>query len=302
MHRWAVSLVLLASVHAGCAARVPARVVYRDGHRTRLAAQAEEALECHHATLTPLGSRVVQAHGCGEMREYVFAGRHGWTPIATVPGRAPRDLACPLDLLDFRSEGPLIRVVEGCGARARYDLGCDAERCEWRVTARSAARAEPSEDALDLWPDPPASLSLGIEEPRLTRGRDAGLIGVGLALAIVGLGGSIGLGIYDAAHASCLGAPVRGLGEQPTACDAGGLALVPVVGGLLASTVALGGRRVSNGGTILAGALLGGAQLVGIVLLMVAVHGYTEDVVPAGVRLSPYADQAGGGLSLEGRW
>lgn len=302
-----LALYVALGVLAGCVPRLSGPLAYRDAHRARLEPRAEDDLDCRSLHLMALGPRVVQVLGCAQARQYAWSPEdreHGpWVAIASVPSLAPIALGCPAELVSYRSAGPQIRIAEGCGARLRYDLRCEPSACAWVPTARAVSRI--GVQAHDLWPREPERLELAVLEPRLRRGKDEGLLGAGVGLALAGLLGGFVVGIDDALSPRCSG---LGPSEPTVSCGAGGLSLIPIVGGLLAGTVEIDRPRRSGAGSVLAGIGLGAAQIAGLIITIVAVHGSTEDLVSAWdlegggeLALVPWGDPWGAGIAIAGR-
>lgn len=145
----ALAVVLAALGVAGCVARrLGARGATSFGRREerQLQQQAERDLRCpaRQLVLTPLTERVVQVHGCQQLRDYAYSrpqgrGRAAWVPLQPVFARAAAELACPAQALAIQAPGPTVRSASGCGRSARYDLVCGALDCAWMMTAHDGA-------------------------------------------------------------------------------------------------------------------------------------------------------------------
>nr|MDQ3035695.1 hypothetical protein [Myxococcota bacterium] len=111
----------------------------------QLQQQASRELGCDARTLTitPLSDRVMQVHGCGQLRDYAYATgrRRGWYAIQPVYMRAGSEMACPVQQLSVQAPTSTVRNATGCGRTARYDLVCGAIECAWMMTAHGGAWA-----------------------------------------------------------------------------------------------------------------------------------------------------------------
>lgn len=94
-------------------------------------------------TVTPLSDRVMQVHGCGQLRDYAYGtGRgSGWHPMQPVYVRAAAEMVCPVAQLSVQAPTAMIRNAAGCGRTARYDLVCGSLECAWTMTAHGGAWA-----------------------------------------------------------------------------------------------------------------------------------------------------------------
>ena len=140
-----------------------------------------------------------------------------------------------------------------------------------------------------LWPAPPTYETV-VEHPYLHRGHDLGLISVGVTLLSVGTALGLVLGLCDS------------LALANSTGDGWTFGFIPFAGGILSITATLEGTR-SRSSVLMIGAPFGTlAQVIGVIALMVAVHGHTEEVAPsvsiAGMRLHvmPYASGSDAGL------
>lgn len=131
-----------------CAALLASACVRRGGPRgagrreqRQLQQQASIELQCRREglVLTPLTERVVQVHGCGQLRDYAWAplGRRGrWAPLQPVVLRAATEMGCPPQQLRVEAPSATVRNAAGCGRSARYDLVCGGIECAWMMTAQ----------------------------------------------------------------------------------------------------------------------------------------------------------------------
>jgi hypothetical protein len=172
--------------------------------------------------------------------------------------------------------------------------------------AREQTTPPPSASApLLLWPDEAPPLRGLVHRPRFRRGRDMPILGTGVGLLLAGLIGQLALGIDDQLARHCQTFS-RGPGFASQGCDAWPFALIPMAGGLFATIAHPAAERSStNGSAVLAASLLSVEQLIGVIVLAFAVHGYTEDVEPtesgpfARLRARPFASTTSAGLVIE---
>ena len=137
--------------------------------------------------------------------------------------------------------------------------------------------------------------------PILRRGRDMGLISSGIALLSVGMIVGIGIASADLATGNCR---ELGFSSARVSCGNAPLALIPVAGSLLVGTVRFHGTEIDSVETLF-GAIGAVPQILGLVLLLVGMHGFTEDLlseddIAVALRLTPWLSgtQLGATLSL----
>jgi len=128
-----------------------------------------------------------------------------------------------------------------------------------------------------------------------------GLISSGIALLSVGMIVGIGIASADLATGNCR---ELGFSSARVSCGNAPLALIPVAGSLLVGTVRFHGTEI-DGVETLFGAIGAVPQILGLVLLLVGMHGFTEDLlseddIAVALRLTPWLSgtQLGATLSL----
>ncbi len=161
----------------------------------------------------------------------------------------------------------------------------------------------PSVDGHELlWPatTPPTALP----HPVLRRGHDMGLISAGIVGLSLGMIVGVIIASFDLAFGNC----ERFTGSFASTrvqCGTAALSLIPFAGSVIVGSVSLGSGSVTAE-TIIPGGLAIAPQIVGLVLLLMGMHGYTEDLVPEAdfgdvvVRVTPILSSSvlGGSLSL----
>lgn len=184
---------------------------------------------------------------------------------------------------------------------------CAGEDCEVVPPPSSAPATRSTLSSTDLlWPAAPPSHAGVVERPYLRRGKDVGLIIASATVLSVGMAGALVIGGMDQIVQNCFDtSPSAGSRSfSPVPCDSAPLALVPLAGGILSGTVSLNGSRTSTTLGAIVGPLVLITQLVGLSILLFAIHGYTEDIVPSvsvadvRVQVLPYASASEGGLSV----
>lgn len=164
----ALLIVLLACVTLLPACRRRARTQAAAARPMRgqaqLLRQAEADLRCHSLTLTAIDPRVVQVVGCGQVRDFVGDGRRShWVALRSVEAQAVAEMACSSEDTVVTAPSARMRTATGCARVARYDLVCEEDSCEWRMTAHAGAwagtRPPRGPDATDAWSVPAAPLT-----------------------------------------------------------------------------------------------------------------------------------------------
>lgn len=152
-----------------------------------------------------------------------------------------------------------------------------------------------------LWPARP-SLEGAVQDPRVVRGTDDGLVLAGLLIFGGGYLGAILIGVIDQTARNC--ADVSGGFFRSTGCDSWPLAFVPIGGGIAAGSAAFSGSRGSVALGIIGGPIAA-VQILGMIFVGLALGNPTVDVVPsvdlgADARLSfmPHASSESAGLAL----
>ena len=95
---------------------------------------ASTALNCADVALTPIATGIVEARGCGNLRELVAGDVRSsfWLPLPAARTTASADLHCSATSVVVAAPSARTRVVEGCGQRLRYDLVCTGSGgCTW---------------------------------------------------------------------------------------------------------------------------------------------------------------------------
>jgi hypothetical protein len=135
-----------------------------------------------------------------------------------------------------------------------------------------------SDGSAILWPTTTPDVAL--RHPILRRGRDVGILTAGILLLTVGASIGVGMAANDALNGNCISFRPVGFGVSSThvSCDTGYLAFVPVAGSMLVGSLNLHGPAPDTGWIVL-GSLAVVPQIVGLILVMFAAHGYTEDLV-----------------------
>lgn len=105
-----------------------------------LDAAATMALSCADVRLAPIESGIVEAAGCGTVRELLAADDAGtaWLAIPSVRTPATRDLSCPSAELRLTAPATRRRTVRGCGRVAHYELVCGTQ-CSWAIAETGAS-------------------------------------------------------------------------------------------------------------------------------------------------------------------
>jgi hypothetical protein len=152
-----------------------------------------------------------------------------------------------------------------------------------------------------LWPASP-DLDGAVRDPTLVHGTDDGLLLAGLLTFGAGYVAAILVGVADQAARNCTDFSSGFFNS--TGCDSWPLSFVPVVGGILAGSVSYNGSRSTPILGIVAGPFTAAAQILGLVIVGIALASPTTDVVPAvdlgDARLSflPHASPESAGLAL----
>jgi len=150
-----------------------------------------------------------------------------------------------------------------------------------------------------LWPAAPPER--GVEHPILYVSHDFGLITAGILLLTAGMGVGVAYAMADASGGNC-----RDFFPTFHAVECGSepFALVPFAGPILVGSVHFRGEY-DDGWPLGAGLIALAPQILGLVLLLMGVHGTTADVVPrdpvvAGFDVSvlPFASSHALGLTL----
>jgi hypothetical protein len=147
----------------------------------------------------------------------------------------------------------------------------------------SAAHAQPTAPATSspiesasrgtelLWPaHPPEGV---LSQPILRRGRDMGLISVGIVGLSVGMIVGIGIASADLAGGNCH----NFFGGVAIQCGTAAFSLIPFAGTVIVGNVGLHGS-IDDGLIHTFGTLGLAPQIFGIIFLLVGMHGFTEDL------------------------
>lgn len=169
----------------------------------------------------------------------------------------------------------------------------------------SMPTAGPTSRAVDasaplFWPASPPEGAL--THPVLLRGHDMGLISTGIALLSVGSIVAVIIASLDLTIGNChefTFFPTTRMIEHEE-CGTAPLALVPIAGSVLVGNVGFHGS--TDIGTILPGSLALAPSIVGLIFLLVGVHGFTEDLVSGdgdlAFRIDPMLSSSAAGASL----
>jgi hypothetical protein len=126
-----------------------------------------------------------------------------------------------------------------------------------------------------LWPARTPDTALA--HPVLRRGRDMGLISVGILGLSVGMIIGIGIASADlAGRGNCHEFAPPSFVLTQVQCGTAPFALIPFAGSVLVGTVSFHGSVTAE--TILPGTLALAPQIMGLVFLLLGMHGFTEDL------------------------
>jgi hypothetical protein len=142
-------------------------------------------------------------------------------------------------------------------------------------TAPASSRAVPEAPGGHelLWPTRAPEGTLA--HPILRRGHDMGLITAGIAGLSLGMVVGVAMASFDVAFGNC--ESFTGFGTVRVECGTAPFSLIPFAGSILVGSVAMHGSV--RGEMILAGGLALAPQVLGIIFLLIGMHGATEDLV-----------------------
>lgn len=152
-----------------------------------------------------------------------------------------------------------------------------------------------------LWPDAPPAGAL--HHPILRRGHDMGLISTGIALLSAGMITGVAIASTDLSGGNCRDFTfATGFTGARVSCQNAPLAFVPIAGSILVGSVRFNGSEI-DGVMTLVGVVGAVPQILGLVFLLIGMHGFTEDLDEAtsseiAWSLSPILSSTQIGLSL----
>ena len=164
--------------------------------------------------------------------------------------------------------------------------------------APATSRAVPRSGGDELlWPA--AAPTSAVEHPLLLRGHDMGLISTGIVGLSLGMIVGVVIASFDLAGGNCRDFTSPFFGSSRVECGTAPFALVPFAGSVVVGTVGLHGSVGPE--TIIPGVIAVAPQIVGLILLLVGLHGYTEDLASSddlALSLSPLVSDSSLGASL----
>ena len=171
------------------------------------------------------------------------------------------------------SSGRVIRLV---ALALVLSVGASSALAQELPLAPGTSRAVPIDPHALLWPsETPRS---AMSHPILQRGHDMPLITTGIALLSLGMAVGVFIAFSDLAWGNCHDFTGFSFVERRVQCGTAPLALIPFAGSALVGLVGFNGSTDASTG--LPGTIAIAPQILGIILLLIGMHGYTEDLVP----------------------